>query len=320
MPVGTVVQIDASFYHVENEEGVFRCVLRGTLKKKARGVVRPVAVGDRVEFTVAAEDLGAIEKVLERRTKLSRPSARSAQLEQVIVANVDQIVVVASIKDPPLVLGIVDRFLVAAEKELITPVVCINKIDLAEPEDYEWIWDVYKPVGYEVVFTSATTGEGVPELRERLKGRISVFAGHSGVGKSSLLNAIQPGLRLKTEPISKATRKGRHVTTSVALLKLNFGGYVVDTPGIRELGLWGIEKEEVGRYFPEIRAHAKGCVYQNCQHVKEPGCAVREAVARGEISESRWKSYLSILDSFDHPERRGARGKNSPSRSSPRPA
>jgi ribosome biogenesis GTPase len=283
---------------VSDEGRPVECLLRGSLKEIVTDAANPVAVGDWVWYAPQPDGTGMVEEVEPRRTKLSRPAARHRHLETVLVANVDQVVVVSSVREPEFRQGLVDRCLLAAERGGMEGVVCVNKSDLADEQAPLPRLDFYERVGYRVLVTSARTGEGVDALRAALAGRTSVLAGHSGTGKSSLLNAIQPGLKLKVGDISQSTQKGRHTTTSVTLLRLDVGGFVVDTPGIRAFGLWDLHKEDLAPLFPEIAQLIDDCQMRNCTHVHEPGCAVKQAVEAGDMAPERYDSYVSIRESL----------------------
>ncbi len=256
-----------------------------------------VAPGDRV-LIEEIEGSPWVRAVAPRRTKLSRPAMEHAESdEQVFAANVDVLVVVAAAAKPAFKPGLVDRYLIAAEVGGVEPVCCLNKIDLVSKEPAEL--QAYRDLGVKVILTSCETGTGIAELRAALSGRTSVFAGHSGVGKSSLLNALQPDLDLETREISEATKKGKHTTTTAKLFQLDDGIRIIDTPGIRALGLWEVSPEAVAYYFPEIAERAAGCKFRDCTHTHEPKCAVREAVETGGISRHRFESFRRIRESLE---------------------
>ncbi len=306
---GTVVRIDTRHSHVDTASGVLRCTLRGTPERnrnRDRRGPNPtppagsrLAVGDQVLVRPAGDDQGMIETVLPRRTKLSRRAAGPERREQIVAANVDQLVIVASIADPALSLNLIDRYLVAADRGGLGAILCINKMDLGDPDVAARQLATYTALGYPVVFTSARTGSGIETLRAGLQGKTSVFAGKSGVGKSALLTAVEPGLELHSAPISAATGKGRHTTAYSSLLRLTGGGYVIDTPGIRAYTLWEVEAKDVARHFPEIRAAEPGCRFSDCSHLHEPDCAVQAAAAEGRIDPRRYASYRRICDGID---------------------
>jgi len=294
---GTVIRIRSALCEVDAGDMVYSCKARGRLVESDTGESKPLAVGDRVIFSRVGEAAGVVEKVLPRRNKLSRTSPRGPRTEHVIVANVDQLLIVTSVRTPPLSPGILDRYIIAGEAGDMEPVVCINKIDLAEDaSDYEDVARTYESLGYVVLCTSAMRRLGLGELKAVLRNRSTVLAGHSGVGKSSLLNALQPGLRLRTGPV---TTRGRHVTTYASLLKLSFGGYVVDTPGIREFTLWDIKKVEVAQFFPRIWELSADCRMPDCQHLHEPDCAVKAAVESGQLPPERYESYARIVEGIE---------------------
>jgi ribosome biogenesis GTPase len=294
---GIVTTIQSVECTVDTDQGEFRCTMRGRLSTSDTGHKKPVTVGDRVRITKTAEKKGVVNDVLPRKTKLSRTHPSEPRKEHVLAANVDRLMIVAAAKNPPLSVGLIDRYIVAAEYGGIDPVICINKIDLcADQSEYMGIAELYRDDGYTVLSASALQKRGIDRIKEELKGHITVFAGHSGVGKSSLINAIQPGLKLKTAPIGW---KGTHCTSSVTLLKLDIGGYVVDTPGIRELQPWDIEKHELQQFFPKIWKLSADCRLPDCTHIHEPDCAVKDALEKGELSKLRYESYAGILDSLE---------------------
>ncbi len=264
-----------------------------------------MAVGDRVTISLVDETTGLIESIAERERVLSRarpaPGVRHmlSDLEQVLVANPDQVVFVFSIRKPRPSLRKLDRFLVVAELNELPAVICVNKVDLAAPGEAQETFGLYKKIGYPVLYTSAKTGEGIAELKACLRDKISVLAGSSGVGKSSLLNAIQPGLGLRVREVSEATTKGLHTTRHAELIALDEGGYVADTPGIRGLALYDVEPHELDGYFREIAPLVAQCQFSDCTHRHEPGCAVRAAVKAGAVSEERYESYLRLREEHE---------------------
>jgi ribosome biogenesis GTPase len=296
---GIVTQISTSLYHVDLGDRTILCGVRGSLTATNTGYTNVVAVGDQVMVSLGSAGHGVIEDVLPRRTALARPDVFNPDLGQIIVANVSQVLIVASWEEPALWLELIDRYLIAAAEGGIKPLICLNKIDLAYDEaDYRDEMEPYEELGYTVLYTSFLTGQGIDALREELVGNETVVAGVSGVGKSSLLMAVQPDLELRVEEVSDYSGEGRHTTTQVSLLKLDEGGYVVDTPGIRELGLITVHRHELVLYFPEIAALVSRCQFNDCTHTVEPGCAVIEAVEEGDIALSRYESYLNIYDSL----------------------
>lgn len=291
---GLVVRLQAGFYYVETEQGFVSSQLRGRFKK---GAIEEdlVAVGDRVVISLLPDGSGVIEEVCERSGAFIRkaPSARG-EYKQVLLANPDQIVLVFACAEPPPHLRMLDRFLVIAEKEEIPPLIVANKVDLVGLPEAKEIFDMYPPLGYEVIYTSIKTGQGVEALHQALIGKISALAGPSGVGKSSLLNAIQPQLGLQVGQVSDLTSKGRHTTVVRTLFPLKDGGYVADMPGLRSVSLWDTEPEELDGYFPELRTLVAECRFNDCTHQMEPGCAVRQAVEDGRVNPERYESYLRM--------------------------
>jgi ribosome biogenesis GTPase len=268
--------------------------MRGRLKQGKRlGDI--VAVGDWVEISQQTGETGMIESVEPRQHLLSRMAPTpQGEYQQIIIANPDQTVFIFACARPEPHLGMLDRLLVMAEKQGIPALVVANKADLVDSSQALALFSRYECLGYPVIYTSAKSGLGVPELTLKLKGKISVFAGPSGVGKSSLLNTIQPGLGLAIRSVSQATQKGRHTTVVRQLFPLEEGGYVADTPGLKALALWDVHPEELDGYFPELRELVAGCQFSDCTHVHEPGCAVQAALARGEVHPERYASYMRI--------------------------
>jgi ribosome biogenesis GTPase len=296
---GRVLLMRGHFVEVDIDGRSRRCVMRGMLRKRLRDEHNAVTVGDMVDVTMVdstgpGEDRpeGVIESVQPRRGVLARH--HDGRL-QAIAANVDQAVIVSAIQMPEIRPHLIDRYIVAAEAGNIRPVICINKADL-DPEDFcnEFL-DVYRNIGYTAVRTSVIRNEGIDELRAILKDKASVFVGVSGVGKSSLLNAVQPGLALKIGDINVVLKRGRHTTTSAQLLKLDFGGYVVDTPGIRQLELPDIDPGDLEMYFVEFVPLVAKCKFGNCAHVNETDCAIKQAVEEGKIDIDRYESYVKMI-------------------------
>jgi ribosome biogenesis GTPase len=296
---GVITRARSGFYTVRTDGGrEIECRLRGRVKKE-RQTTDLAVIGDRVRLSLLDEGAGMIEEVEPRHSRFSRrqPGPRGSWKEDLLVANVDQVLVVFACANPMPHLRMLDRFLVVAEHNEVRPVVVANKVDLVGADAARRTFEPYERVGYAVHYVSAREGIGVDALADRLGGRTSVVAGPSGVGKSTLLNAIQPGLRIETGHVSDAVRKGRHTTTMAELHPLDEvgGGYVADTPGLRELGLWRIPDEELPWCFPEFVRHLGSCGFNDCRHVEEPRCAVRDAVASGEIPEQRYDSYRRLL-------------------------
>ncbi|HPD14599.1 MAG TPA: ribosome small subunit-dependent GTPase A [Planctomycetota bacterium] len=280
-----------------------RCSLPGKWRLRKGAQTRPIAVGDRVRFSLLPSGEGVVEGVEPRKGgKLSRKAAGEREAEQVVAANVDQLVVVASVAEPELNRRLLDRLVVSGEHGGLDVAVCLNKIDLADAAAYEPVLELYRRLGYRALATSAVSGVGLEDLRAALRDKTSVFAGQSGVGKSALLMSVQPGLDLRVGDVSASTGKGRHTTTAVSLLPLEFGGYVVDTPGIREFALYNIERDELQHCFPEMAERFGQCRFADCSHRHEPGCAIAAAVESGAIDPERYESYCRIYESLPAPD------------------
>ena len=296
---GTVVEVSSSLCRVDLAGRCLVCGLRGSLSAQDTGFTNVVAVGDRVIVSENGSDRGIVEAVLPRRSALARPDTFYGHLQQVIVANADQLLVVASWREPPLWFELVDRYLIAAERNNLRPIICVNKVDLVgDPSDCRGALRPYLTLGYQVLFTSALTGEGVSELGEVLRGQTTVLAGMSGVGKSSLLMAFQPSLQLRAAGVSERSGEGRHTTSQVSMLSLETGGFVVDTPGIREFGLSDLRRAELTRFYPDIAGVERDCRFGDCSHTHEPGCAVKAATQQGRLSKTRYHSYTRIYRSL----------------------
>jgi len=299
---GLVTRSTGHWLDVKVDDRVIPSRMRGKFRLDEQDVTNPVAVGDRVTIRLSEDGTGLITEIHERRNKLSRRAAgHRASREHVIVANVDQAWGVQSIRLPRINPGFIDRFLVMAEVYEIPAGLIFNKIDLMRPKDRDHIFelrDLYEELGYPVMLTSATEDTGLDALKARLRDQINVITGPSGVGKSTLLNAIEPDLEITTSAVSEKTRKGTHTTTHAALHPLSDGGYVVDTPGIREFGILDLEPDELAFFFVEFLPYLNECRFDDCTHDHEPGCAIKDAVEHGAISERRYESYLNILESL----------------------
>jgi ribosome biogenesis GTPase len=295
---GLIVRSQSGFYTVVTDTGSLTCRLRGRLKRGKR-LEDLVAVGDLVQ--VSQDDAtGMIEAVEPRQHSLSRLAPTPhGEYHQIIVANPDQAVFVFACARPEPHPGMLDRFLVVAEKQALPVLIVINKVDLVGIHQAEAAFSHYAALGYPLIYTSAHSGFGIKELSGLLAAKLSVFAGPSGAGKSSLLNSIQPGLGLAVRSVSRMTEKGRHTTVVRQLFPLEGGGYVADTPGLKAMALWDIHPEELDGYFPELRELVDACQFSNCTHTHEPGCAVLEAVERGEVHPDRYASYVRMRLSQD---------------------
>lgn len=302
----TVVKHTGSHYMLSRlpEWNLFPAVLRGRIRLKGRTATNPVAVGDVVVYESdnglpTLENPAVIKSVQERRNYVIRKSANLSRQAHIIAANIDQAFIVVTLDFPEVKLPFLDRILVTCEVYNVHPVIVLNKIDLfreAYSEQLEAFHRVYEGAGYRVMEVSALKGEGVDALRESCRGRISLFSGVSGVGKSSLIKAMDPGLELKIGEISEAHLQGRHTTTFYEMYPLSSGGFIIDTPGIRGFGLVDIEPEEIALYFPEMLKASEGCRFTPCTHTHEPGCAVKAAVEEGTVSYERYSSYLGMLE------------------------
>lgn len=290
---GRVVRVHGLVSIVEADAGeTYPCHVRRVLKTLAIDARNVVTVGDYVWFRPggSGED-GLIEKVEPRRGTVVRGYRRH---KHVLVANVDQVLIVSALSEPGLKLPLIDRYLISAEIGNVRPVIVLNKADLVDPAPYQWILGLYSQLGYETLLTSAADGQGLGRLRELVSLGTTAFSGQSGVGKSSLLNAIQPGLNLRIREVSDWTFKGKHTTTTAELIRLKSGGYVVDTPGLRQFELWGIVTSELGGHFPEFRPYLPLCKFPDCSHTHESSCAVKDAVHWGQIHAGRFESYLKL--------------------------
>jgi ribosome biogenesis GTPase / thiamine phosphate phosphatase len=301
MKKGRIIQSTGKWYKVTYNGETIDCRLPGKFRLDKKEVTNPVAVGDYVDLEIGSDGTGMIKTIYDRENYVPRQATHGRRGEQILVSNIDRAWVVQSIRQPKLNLGFVDRFLVTCEAYEVPAGIVINKMDLAKNRDRDEIEEIrklYTSLGYKVAVTSAESGD-VEELKQELKGNTSVFIGPSGVGKTSLLNRIEPGLDLKVGEISSYSQKGKHTTTFAQLLPLSDGGYIVDTPGIREFGLVQIEKAELSLYFPEMAEPRQHCKFYNCTHYHEPNCGVVKAFEEGKIDASRYNSYLNILESLD---------------------
>jgi ribosome biogenesis GTPase len=291
---GLIVRAQSGYFTVQTGSGSVTCQLRGRLKQGPRlGDI--AAVGDRVTLSTLPDGSGVIEAIAPRKRALVRLDPRPKGIyQQVILANPDQVVFVFACAQPHPHLRMLDRFLVIAERQDIPAVIVVNKIDLIDDGKAEGLFGHYSSLGYPVIYTSVIEKIGIEDLRERLIGKVSGLAGPSGVGKSSLLNLIQPGLGQVVREVSQSINKGRHATVVRELFALDGGGYLADTPGLRSLALWDTTPEELDGYFPELAPLVAKCQFSNCTHVREPGCAVRAAVEAGKVHPARYDSYLRL--------------------------
>lgn len=296
---GVVVKSTGSRYLVRSGAKIYECVLKGKIRLEDRKTTNPVAVGDKVDFETDENGEATIRHIHPRKNYIIRKSINLSKQVQILASNLDQTVLIATLVSPRTSLGFIDRFLITAEAYRIPAKLIFNKCDLLNEELLalqKEIIDLYTRVGYDCYEVSSYDEKKIAGLRNLFKDKTTLIAGHSGVGKSTFINALQPGLNLKTGEISSAHAKGMHTTTFAELHPLSFGGNIIDSPGIKELGLVEMKKEEVGHYFPEIRERMNDCKFNNCLHVNEPKCAVVKAVENGEISAERYSSYLGILN------------------------
>lgn len=300
-----VIKSTGSWYQVLGDDGRhYECRIKGKFRTKGIRTTNPIAVGDRVEFELEPDQESAVISALEpRRNYIIRKSINLSKQAQILGANLDQAILVVTLASPPTSLGFIDRFLVTAEAYSVPAALVFNKLDLFSEEGLEILEEyvsIYSELGYPCYEVSALEGTNIDQLRDLLRDKVTLVSGHSGVGKSSLINAIAPGSQLRTGSISDWSDKGKHTTTFAEMLPLPFGGYLIDTPGIRELGIVDIERAELSHFFPEMRALLNACRFHNCRHVNEPGCAVLDALEAGDIQPSRYESYLSIYQNEDN--------------------
>lgn len=300
----TVYKSTGSWYSVKDETGKFwNARMKGVMKLDDITSTNPVAVGDIVEIESQADtdNSAMIDTIFDRRNHINRQSPRHKHQHHIVASNLDQSMLVATLKEPKTSQGFIDRFLVASEMYHVKPFIVFNKSDLYKAKEmtkYEEWKAMYEQVGYNVFLISAEKKEGIEPVMELLKHKTTLISGHSGVGKSSFLNVVFPDIRLKTQDVSGWSGKGQHTTTFAEMYDMPIGGRIIDTPGMREFGLVDIEKQEVSHYFPEMRDRLNNCQFNNCLHFNEPGCAIKEAVRNGEISEDRYVSYVNIMESI----------------------
>ena len=301
---GLVYKSTGSWYTVKTGDGKsWNARLKGVFKIDDITSTNPIAVGDEVELeNEQVEENAVITAILPRRNYINRQSPRAKHQHHIIAANLDQSLLVATLKEPRTSQGFIDRFLVASEAYHVPSLIVFNKADIyrdKEKAQFEQMQEMYEKIGYRVFLVSVKEGLGVDAVKAALKDKTTLISGHSGVGKSSLLNALMPELTLRTQDVSGWSGKGLHTTTFAEMFDLPYGGKVIDTPGMREFGLVDITKQELSHYFPEMRERITHCQFNNCLHINEPGCAVKEAVISGEIAEDRFVSYYNMLESIE---------------------
>lgn len=296
---GIVLRATGSWYEVMSEGERYQCRIRGKLRLKGVRSTNPVVVGDTVRCLKDESGSHVIIDIEPRRNYVIRRASNLSRESHIIAANIDQALLLVTLRQPETALEFVDRFLVTCEAYKIPVVILLAKIDLQDEEEVAFFRSIYEPIGYRVVAVSSTTGEGVAEVHDMLVGRTTLLSGNSGVGKSTLVQQIDPTLDIRTAEISDNHQKGRHTTTFSTMYPLAEGGALIDTPGIKGFGLLDIEEEELWHYFPEMMLYGRACRFYNCTHTHEPGCAVMAALEEGEISELRYESYLKMMDDDD---------------------
>lgn len=299
---GIVIKSTGSWYTVETDDKIYNCRVKGKLRLKGVRTTNPIAVGDRVKFeNEGSDDLdqGVIVEIMPRRNYIIRKSTNLSKEAHIIAANVDNVFLVVTLDFPPTPNEFIDRFLVTCEVYKVPVTIVLNKIDLFEDPLFEGVisdfHNIYEAAGYAVLDVSAVTLKGITEIEDRMRGKISLFSGNSGVGKSTIIKAVTQDLNIKTGDVSESHHKGKHTTTFSEMFPIEGGGYLIDTPGIKGFGLVDIKNEEVARYFPDLFAYQASCRFYNCTHTHEPGCAVKEAVDSGHLSPERYDSYVKIL-------------------------
>jgi ribosome biogenesis GTPase len=300
---GLITKSTGSWYQVRSGDETIDCRIKGKFRIKGITTTNPLAVGDVVDFDMEPEQgTGVITNLRQRKNYIIRKAINLSKQAQIIAANLDRALLVVTLASPRTSLGFIDRFLVTAEAYDIPACLIFNKLDLFSEEGLEILADykaIYENIGYPCYSVSALEGTNIDEVKSLLKDKVTLISGHSGVGKSSLINRLLPDLDLRTHMVSEWSDKGMHTTTFAEMFELPQGGYIIDTPGIRELGVIDIEKEVLSHFFPEMRERMNQCRFNNCRHINEPGCAVLDALEEGEISPSRYNSYLSIYNGND---------------------
>jgi len=297
---GVVTKSTGSWYTVSSEKGIVDCRLKGKFRIKGIKSTNPVAVGDFVNFEFEkGKQTGVINEILDRKNYIIRKSVNLSKQTHIIAANIDIAFLLVTIDNPPTFAGFIDRFLATAEAYSIETVILFNKLDTYSDAQLDKLAEfdlIYSDIGYTCIAISATRGIGVNKIKELMTGKTTMFSGHSGVGKSTLINAIEPELNLKTAEVSKQHRQGMHTTTFAEMFKLSFGGYIIDTPGIKGFGVVDFEPDEISDYFPEFFKLKSKCKFNNCMHMNEPKCAIKDAVEEGEIAYSRYRSYMQMVE------------------------
>jgi ribosome biogenesis GTPase len=303
---GLVYKSTGSWYTVKTLNGKFyECRIKGKFRLKGIKSTNPIAVGDFVDFELETKndgETGVINRIQDRKNYIVRKSVNLSKQTHIIASNIDQVFLLVTINNPPTFPSFIDRFLITAEAYSIKTVLLFNKIDTYDEDmllEVKLLAALYRKIGYECIGISAKTGKNIDKVKALMKDKVSMFSGHSGVGKSTLINAIEPGLDLKTKEISEQHKQGQHTTTFAEMFDLSFGAQIIDTPGIKGFGVVDMEKEEVGDYFPEFFELKQHCKFNNCLHIHEPNCAVKEALESDEIAFSRYRSYLQILEGED---------------------